>query len=115
MFNKVFSKGYAGLRNWLLQRFTALVMAVYSVMLAVMLLVQQPWQQASWKQMFSPLWMRVFTLLFMFSLIAHAWLGVRDIFKDYVPALRLRKVLQVVVAGALVAYGVWTVNILWSV
>ncbi len=115
MFNKIFSKGYAGLRNWLLQRFTALVMAVYSVILAIMLLVKQPWQQASWKQMFSPLWMRIFTLLFMFSLIAHAWLGVRDIFKDYIPALRLRKVLQVVVATALMVYAVWTVNILWSV
>jgi len=114
MLNKIFSKGYAGLRNWLMQRLTAVIMALYSVALAVMLISQQPTRFEQWQAMFSPLWMRVATLLFLFSLFIHAWLGVRDIFKDYVPNLKVRALLQSLLVLALIAYSVWSVNIVWS-
>lgn len=114
MLNKVFSKGYAGLRNWMLQRLTAAIMAVYSVVVGVLLISRQPTQFEQWQAIFSPLWMRVATLLFLFSLFAHAWLGVRDIFKDYVPNLKLRALLQCLVVIALFGYSAWSVNIVWS-
>jgi len=65
--------------------------------------------------MLSPLWLRVATLVFLLSLFFHAWLGVRDIFNDYVHPLALRSFLQSAVAIALIAYSIWSVNILWSV
>jgi len=115
MLRKIFRKAYAGLRNWLLQRLTALVMAVYSVVMAVLLVVQQPAGYQAWKAMFAPAWLRLATLLFCLSLMLHAWLGVRDILKDYVPWLRARMLLQRLFAAALLGYAVWSAMILWRI
>ena len=73
-----------GLRDWLVQRVTAVVMAVYAVLTLVMLLAKGPSDHASWKAMFVPQWWRLATLLFLLSVFWHAWIGVRDILMDYV-------------------------------
>ena len=59
--------------------------------------------------------MRFGALLAVISLLLHAWIGVRDIFMDYVKPTGLRLALQVLVILALVFYGAWSVQILWSV
>ena len=62
-----------------------------------------------------PWWWRLFTMIFLISLIMHAWLGVRDVFKDYVFNLKLRAILQILVDGLLIIYLCWSVIILWSI
>jgi succinate dehydrogenase membrane anchor subunit len=103
------------MRGWLLQRLTAVFMTVYLVLLGAMLIAQRPIQYTAWKALFSPVWLRVATLLFLLSLFFHAWLGVRDIFNDYVHPLALRSFLQSAVAIALIIYSIWSVIILWGV
>jgi succinate dehydrogenase / fumarate reductase membrane anchor subunit len=58
--------------------------------------------------------MRYAALLFLVALLYHAWIGVRNIFMDYIKATGLRLTLYVVVILALIAYGAWTVQILWG-
>jgi succinate dehydrogenase / fumarate reductase membrane anchor subunit len=58
--------------------------------------------------------MRFATLLFLFALFLHAWVGVRNIFMDYIKDTGVRLILYVLVIVALVAYGVWAVQILWG-
>lgn len=115
MLKKIFRNAYAGLRNWLLQRMTALVMALYSVTMAVLVATQKPDDYPSWRAMFSPFWVRVATLMFCMCLLLHAWLGVRDILKDYVKSLMIRMSLQRLFAAAIVAYALWAATILWSI
>jgi succinate dehydrogenase / fumarate reductase membrane anchor subunit len=115
MVNRVFTHTYGGTRNWLLQRLTAVVMSLYLILLGALLVVQHPAQYDKWKAMFNPLWLRIATLLFLFSLFIHAWLGIRDIFRDYVHALALRNFLQWVTTLALIAYSVWSAKILWGI
>jgi succinate dehydrogenase / fumarate reductase membrane anchor subunit len=90
-------------------------MSGYSILLGVMLIAQRPSHYDLWKAMFSPLWLRLATLMFLLSLFVHAWLGVRDIFKDYVHSPALRSSLQYATTLALIAYAIWSVNILWGV
>lgn len=113
MLNHFFSSGYSGLRGWFLQRATAVIMALYTILLLALVLIKPPVNVEVWQALFAPLWMRFATLLFLLSLYLHAWIGVRDILKDYVQALKLRAVLQTLVVLALIAYSLWTVNILW--
>jgi succinate dehydrogenase / fumarate reductase membrane anchor subunit len=112
--NKIFLKANIGLRNWLFQRLTAMVMALYSIVITVLLAVNQPGDYLTWKAMFSPAWIRWATLLFFWSLVMHAWLGVRDILKDYVSSMRVRMFLQSLFAAALLVYAIWAATILWS-
>lgn len=103
-----------GLRDWLAQRVTAVVMAVYTVIFLVMLLRLPQFDYASWSAMWQSPWMRYATLLFLLSLFFHAWIGMRNIFMDYIKPTGLRLTLYALVILALVAYAAWAVQILWG-
>lgn len=112
---KILSRNHSGMCNWLLQRATALVMALYSLCMAASLASHRPGSFQAWREMFSPLWVRLATLLFCASLMLHAWLGIRDILMDYVPTHRVKKMLQMLVDAALLGYSAWAAIILWRI
>ena len=68
-----------GLSDWLVQRVTALLMAVYTVGFLGILLVCPPQHYGEWRGLFENQPMRIATFLFFVSLFWHAWIGVRDI------------------------------------
>ena len=113
MVNRHVIGAHYGIRGWLMQRLSAVVMAVYTVILAVALFAHPPRDHASWKALFSMGWMRVATLLFFVSLLLHAWVGMRDILMDYAKHTGVRLALEVVVILVLVVYGGWAAQILW--
>jgi len=102
-----------GLRGWIAQRVTAVVMAVYTALIlsAVAGLPQMDYWQ--WKVLWQTPLVRYATVLFILSLLLHAWVGVRNIFMDYIKVAALRLTLYVLVIGALLWYAVWSVQILW--
>jgi succinate dehydrogenase membrane anchor subunit len=103
-----------GLRDWLAQRVTAVIMAVYIVLFAITLLSHPATDYAAWKALFAHQWMRLATMLFLLSLYYHAWIGVRDILMDYVHPTAARLTAEIVVIIALVLFVVWSAQILWS-
>jgi len=103
-----------GLRDWLVQRVTALLMAVYTVVFAGILLICPPQHYGDWRALFENQAMRIATFLFFVSLFWHAWVGVRDILMDYVKPTAVRLGLEIVVAVLLAGYAGWAIQILWS-
>lgn len=103
-----------GLRDWLAQRVTACIMAVYTLLLLGALAFGGPYDHAGWKQLFEHPAIRFGTLLALLSLFYHAWIGLRDVFMDYIQSAALRLVLQVAVILSLLVYTAWTVQILWG-
>ena len=106
---------YPGMRFWLTQRLTALVMAAYFVLMVLMLLIKQPSGYAAWYAFASPIWLRIATFVFFACLCMHAWLGVRDVLRDYIFNATLRQYLQILVDIALVLYCVWLAFILYEI
>lgn len=114
MVNRVIVGAHYGMRDWLAQRITAVVMILY-VLLFVVLVVSGPKLDfATWRMLFSPQWMKFATLLFLFSVYWHAWIGVRDIVMDYVNSAAIRLTLYSLVISALFVYAAWSVRILWG-
>ena len=103
-----------GVRDWLLQRLTAVVMAGYTVFVVLALITHRPLNYAAWKSIFSEMWFQVGTMLFVAALLYHAWVGMRDILMDYVHSTALRLTAQFAVAFVLLFYLVWTAGILWG-
>lgn len=114
MVNRVVVGAHYGLRDWLIQRVSAAVMALYSIVLAGWLLWQPRVNYDVWMALFSSQWVRSFTLLFLLSLYYHAWIGVRDIAMDYVKPAGIRLAIYVLVILALLLYTIWSVEILWG-
>ena len=115
MLIQLLTNKYPGMRLWLSQRLTALVMAAYIVLLAVLLLVFRPASFIAWHAFIWPIWFRLATLLFFTCLFMHAWLGVADVLKDYVFNKTLRAYMQIAVDIALVGYLFWLMFILWNI
>ena len=113
MVNRVVTGAHYGLRDWLAQRITAAIMAVYTVILLVVLLVGQPINYGVWRDLFTQGWMRVATLLFAASFAWHAWVGVRDIIMDYIKPTGVRLSMEALVLLTIAGYLAWAIQILW--
>ena len=103
-----------GLRDWLAQRVTAAVMIFYTFLVLAALARLPRLDYWHWKALWAMPLMRYATMLFLLCMLLHAWIGVRNIFMDYIKDPGLRLTLYVIVIGALVCYAAWSVQILWS-
>ena len=103
-----------GLRDWLAQRITAIVMLVYTLIIVMALMMLPKFDYWHWTALGQLSWLRYATLLFVLALLLHAWVGVRNMFMDYIKDSGLRLTLYVLVILALIAYGAWAVQILWG-
>ena len=104
-----------GMRDWLAQRFTAVTMAVYTLVLLGSLVMLPELSYGTSAGMFASGWRKVLPLVALIALAWHAWVGVRDIFMDYIKPIGLRLALQVITIVLLLGYACWAVIILWSV
>ena len=68
MANRIVTGAHYGLIDWLAQRVTAVVMAIYILLAITLLLISSPDDYSSWKIIFSNQWMRIVTLIFFLSL-----------------------------------------------
>ena len=102
-----------GMRDWLSQRITAVLMALFTVVLLVQLLFGGPLGYERWAGIFAAQWMKVLTFVVFISIGWHAWVGMRDIWMDYVKPVALRLALQVATMVWLVGCMGWAVQVLW--
>lgn len=102
-----------GFRDWLMQRVTAVLMALYTVVLLLQVLFGGPLGYDSWSGIFAQQWMKVLTFVLIVSLLWHAWVGVRDIWMDYIKPVGVRLVLQVFSIVWLTGCAGWAVQVLW--
>jgi succinate dehydrogenase / fumarate reductase membrane anchor subunit len=114
MVKRVVTGAHYGLRDWLAQRVTATVMAVYALAFAAAMLVCAPRDYDAWRALFANQFVRAATFVFLVCLFWHAWIGVRDILMDYVKPTGVRLAMHVLAVLVLVGYAGWAIQILWS-
>ena len=104
-----------GLRDWLAQRATATIMAIYTVILLGWFFTAQDFSYDGWAAIFSIQWMKLATFVTMLSVFYHAWVGVRDVWMDYVKPVGVRLTLQVLTIVWLLGCAGYAAHILWRV
>ena len=102
-----------GLRDWLSQRVTASLMALFTLVVIVQVLLPGELGYDRWAGIFAAQWMKVLTFVVILSLAYHAWVGVRDILMDYVKPVGTRLLIQVFTIVWLVGCAGWAVQVLW--
>jgi len=104
-----------GLRDWLVQRVSAVILALYIVFILGFILWHPGLDFFTWRKLFALPLMKVFSVLVLLSLLVHAWVGMWTITGDYLKAFSLRLLMQLVIILALCLYFIWGVLLLWSV
>ncbi|HOM15426.1 MAG TPA: succinate dehydrogenase, hydrophobic membrane anchor protein [Rubrivivax sp.] len=102
-----------GSRDWLSQRVTAALIALFTLVVLVQLLLPGEIGYVKWAGIFAPQWMKFLTLVVVVALGLHAWVGVRDIWMDYVKPAGVRLALQVFTIVWLVGCVGWAVQVIW--
>ena len=105
-----------GLRDWLAQRITAIVMATYTVVLLALFLSGRNFTYEAWAAIFAMQWFKLLTFSVFVALFYHVWVGMRDIWMDYVThSVILRLVFHVATMVWLLACVGYAAQILWRV
>ncbi|MEY4756455.1 MAG: hypothetical protein RJA34_1353 [Pseudomonadota bacterium] len=103
-----------GLRDWLAQRVTAVLMALFTlIVLAQVIVSTGPIGYDKWAGIFSTQWMKTLTFAVIVALLYHVWVGMRDVWMDYIKPVGLRLVLQVFSIVWLVGCAGWAIQVLW--
>ncbi|WP_432787053.1 Succinate dehydrogenase hydrophobic membrane anchor subunit [Oligella sp. MSHR50489EDL] len=108
-----------GVMDFIIQRVTAVILAVYSILFLLVVIFTKI-DYYSWVNLFTFTWFggfpagKISTSLAFFALIYHAWVGVRDIWMDYITCVQLRLALQVLTVMWLVSSIVYFASVLWS-
>jgi len=103
-----------GTRDWLAQRVTAVLMALFTIIvLARVLLSKGPITYDSWSGIFSSQLMKTLTFIVIIALLYHVWVGMRDVFMDYIKPVGIRLALQVFTIIWLVGCAGWAIQVLW--
>ena len=106
--------GRNGLQDWLIQRITAIILAIYLFFILGRVFAMNIYSYSIWRELFSCGVMKIATVLAVISLIAHAWIGIWTITTDYLKPLAIRLLVQIIVILALMGYFVWGIKILWE-
>ena len=111
----------SGSRDWYIQRISAVVLAVYTVVLFGWILCNSGFSFEQWYGFMMTTPMKIMSLLSVLSLVAHAWIGMWQVFTDYVTTRQmgpsangLRLVLTSAVIVAVFAYAIWAIQIFWA-
>jgi len=111
---RVVSGAHYGLRDWLAQRVTAALMALFTITLLVQVIFTSgPLGYETWAGIFAAQWMKVLTFVVIVALLYHVWVGMRDIWMDYVKPVGVRLALHVFTLVWLVGCAGWAFSVLW--
>ena len=102
-----------GLRYWLSQRVTAGLMALFTLIVIVQMLLPGEMGYYKWSAIFASQWMKALTFVVIVSLLYHAWVGMRDVWMDYVKPMGMRLALQIFTIAWLVGCAGWAIQVLW--
>ena len=112
----------SGTRDWIVQRISAVVLALYSVVMLGFFLTHGHVTYVEWVAFMMSLPMRLFSLVTIIALAGHAWVGMWTVFTDYITSAKLgssaaglRLVLQAAMIIAIFVYLFWGIMIFWGI
>ena len=106
------SRHVDGLRMWLLQRVSAVYLAVFFVYLLVHFLLHPDPDYGEWRDWIGRPLVGVAFAGFTLALLVHGWVGMRDVVLDYVRTLHLRLMVLSLIALIFIGCGLWALQIL---
>ena len=113
MVERKLTGAHYGLRDWAMQRATAVIMLVYTWFFWLFCLRCLK-NIRHGRHFFDQTWVKVFTQVSFLAVFLHAWVGIRDLWMDYIKPFGLRLFLQVATIVWLVGCLVYSVKVIWG-
>jgi len=121
MITNVTNFGRSGLADWIVQRVSGVILAAYTLFIVGFMVCNEVTFE-SWTALHSMLPMKIFNMLAILSLGAHAWIGIWCVLTDYITTRLmgtkgtvLRVFAQLICAIVTLIYVIWAIEILWGI
>lgn len=114
MVTQVTSLGRSGVADWLIQRVSAVILAAYTLFLLMFFVLTPTLSYAGWVSLFAHGWMKLFTLMAVLAVVAHAWVGLWTVATDYIKSAMLRFICLALCILILFVYAVVAIQVLWG-
>ncbi|NQY42504.1 MAG: succinate dehydrogenase, hydrophobic membrane anchor protein [Legionellales bacterium] len=105
------NRGYI---EFIIQRLSAIYMLLYILSLLTIIFINKDLDFEIIQDLFSLMPVRIFTLVFIISILSHSWIGMWTIATDYIGNLFVRNLYFIIVFGALFFYLIWSIEIIWG-
>ena len=113
---------HRGVLEWVIQRISAVLLALYSVGIISFLITHPNLDFESWNALHETQSVRVFSLLTLLGLCAHMWIGMWTVITDYLTPLHLgasannvKGLCQIVIITLIIFYAIWGTFVFWSI
>lgn len=114
MLSNASALGRNGVHDWLLVRASAIIMTLYVLYILGFVVMSDTLTYEIWRGFFASSVTKVFTLLTLFSILMHGWIGMWQVLTDYVKHLATRLLLQMAIVVALFVYAIYGTVVVWS-
>ncbi|OGT31141.1 MAG: succinate dehydrogenase, hydrophobic membrane anchor protein [Gammaproteobacteria bacterium RIFCSPHIGHO2_12_FULL_35_23] len=104
-----------GLRDWIIQRVSAIYLGLYATFLFVYLIVHPDLTYQVWQNLFTLFWFRVASILLFGCLVLHTWIGLWTVITDYIKLPIIRMIVQLLIIFSLIIFFIWGIEIVWGI
>lgn len=106
--------GRNGVHEWLLVRASAIVICLYIIYMLGFIVFADNLNYDVWRGFFALPMTKVFTLLTLFSILVHTWIGMWQVLTDYIKPVALRLSLQLAIVVVLLVYLLYGTVVVWG-
>lgn len=103
-----------GLKDWLIQRATAIYFALYLLFLFGFIFMHPQMKYSQWHALFQSPWFKIATVIALLTFFLHTWVGIWTVMTDYLKSKPIRMLLEFLVFLFLLGQFVWGLMILWG-
>jgi len=111
----------SGLSDWIIQRFSAVILAAYTLFIIAVLVSMPELNYESWREVFSKNSVRLFSVISLLALCGHTWVGMWTVGTDYLTDRQLggkgtfiRLIYQSFCVLLIAVYLLWGIQIFWG-
>ena len=111
----------SGLSDWIIQRFSAVILAAYTLFVLAVLVSMPELNYESWREVFSKNSVRLFSVIALLALGGHTWVGMWTVGTDYLTDRQLggkgtfiRLIYQSFCVLLIAVYLLWGIQIFWG-
>jgi succinate dehydrogenase / fumarate reductase membrane anchor subunit len=116
MVRRIVTGAKYGLSSWLRQRITAVIMLIITVLFfafVLNLVLHLNSNIESWRTIFSNFLVKFIAQVFVVALVVHGWIGIRDLWMDYIKSNSFRLALHVITLLWLAVNFIYSIKIIW--
>ncbi len=103
-----------GLKDWWIQRATAVYFLFYSLFLLGFFAVHGSLYYSQWQALFHGVTFKIATIVALFAVMLHTWIGIWTVTTDYLKCTMIRFSLQLAIMLFLLAQFLYGLMIVWG-